>query len=121
MNHIMLKHPEFKSNLLNINITTPHPKKALHNKKRKLDSKTPEIEDSDETIEQKTKVETKDLETQTENVETKEMETQTDKNSIDYISDKLKTMTEDRDKWQNSCLEGMNKLQASEIQNVLYL
>jgi len=47
--HIRIKHPEYSSNLLNINVTTPHPRKELNSKKRKLEDK-PEKEDESTTI-----------------------------------------------------------------------
>ena len=43
LNHKISKHTEFKGNLLNVNVTTPHPIKET--KKRKIETSSPEKEE----------------------------------------------------------------------------
>ena len=124
--HNKSKHPEYASNLLNINVTTPHPIKESKNKKRKLETTRPEIEEHEESIviEDHVKVEVKEIETQTEEIITKNFEVQgtqtedTPTASEDFLNSKLKEMVIDRNKWQGCANQAMNKLQASELHNV---
>ena len=105
--HIRLKHPEFHSNLLNINMTTPHPKKETTNKKRKFENQS-ELEKKEESmVVEEEKLEAKTVETQTERT-----------NREEFLSNKVDELVVDRDKWENACLVSMKKLQDSEVENM---